>query len=105
MEALSENITKHFKYLGLHGATAEENIRVVLESEYRRRLARYEHTDRLFRKKYGMTLDEFEKAEVVREKNFTWEVESDADQWEMAVDGIQSMKRGLDELIGEAFHA
>jgi len=32
-------------------------------------------------------------------------VESDADQWEMAVDGIQSMKRGLDELIGEAFHA
>ncbi|MHC1744031.1 MAG: hypothetical protein AB9873_13500 [Syntrophobacteraceae bacterium] len=105
MEVLSENLVKHFKYLGLYGAKAEERIREVLESEYRRRLTRYEHTDRLFRKKYGMTFDEFERNEVVKTKGFTWEVESDSDEWEMANDGIQSMKRGLRELRGERFDA
>jgi hypothetical protein len=101
MEALSEKLIKHFRYLGLYGAKAEERIREVLESEYRRRLTRYEHTDRLFRKKYGMTFDEFERNEVVKTKGFTWEVESDSDEWDMANDGIRSMRRGLEELRGE----
>jgi hypothetical protein len=101
MEAISEQINKHFKYLGLHGVKTEEKIREVLESEYRRRLTRYEHIDRLFRKKYGMSFEEFERNETVRKKGFTWEVESDSDEWEMAVDGMESMKRGLNELLGE----
>jgi GMP synthase PP-ATPase subunit len=105
MEAISEKIIKHFKYLGLYGAKAEEKIREVLESEYRRRLTRYEHTDRLLKKKYGMTFDEFERRELVKTKGFVWEVESDSDEWEMAVDGIESMKRGLEELLGERFDA
>ncbi|MFZ0928209.1 MAG: hypothetical protein WAN11_06395 [Syntrophobacteraceae bacterium] len=105
MEAISEKIIKHFKYLGLYGAKAEEKIREVLESEYRRRLTRYEHTDRVLRKKYGMTYDEFERGELVKTQGFTWEVESDSDEWEMAVDGIESMKRGLKELLGEHFDA
>jgi hypothetical protein len=105
MEAISEKIIKHFKYLGLYGARAEEKIREVLESEYRRRLTRYEHTDRLFRKKYGMTFDEFERAEIVKTKDYAWEVESDSDEWEMALDGVESMKRGLKELLGERFDA
>jgi len=105
MEAISEKIIKHFKYLGLYGVKAEEKISAVLESEYRRRLTRYEHTDRLFRKKYGMTFDEFERGDLVKTKGFTWEVESDSDEWEMAVDGIESMKRGLKELLGERFDA
>jgi len=105
MEAISEKIIKHFRYLGLYGVKAEERIREVLESEYRRRLTRYEHTDRLFRKKYGMSFDEFERNEVVKQRGFTWEVESDSDEWEMAIDGIQSMKRGLKELLGDRFDA
>jgi hypothetical protein len=105
MEAISEKIIKHFKYLGLYGVKAEEKIREVLESEYRRRLTRYEHVDRLFRKKYSMSFEEFERAEVVKQKGFSWEVESDSDEWEMAVDGIESMKRGLKELLGERFDA
>lgn len=52
-------------------------------------------------KKYGMTFDEFERNEVVKTKGFTWEVESDSDEWDMANDGIQSMRRGLEELRGE----
>ncbi|MHC1725045.1 MAG: hypothetical protein AB9866_03305 [Syntrophobacteraceae bacterium] len=105
MEAISEEIIKHFKYLGLYGAGTEEKIREVLESEYRRRLTRYEHIDRLFRKKYGMIFDEFEKKEIVKTKDYAWEVESDSDEWEMALDGIESMKRGLKELLGERFNA
>jgi len=105
MKALSEKITKHLNYLGLSGDKTEEKIRSLLEAEYRRRLTRYEHLDRLFRNKYGMTFDEFEQKEVVKEKGFSWEVESDSDQWEMAVDGIESMHRGLQELLGERFDA
>jgi len=105
MEAISEKIIKHFKYLGLYGVKVEARICEVLESEYRRRLTRYEHTDRLLRKKYGMTFDEFERSELVKTKGFTWEVESDSDEWEMAVDGMESMKRGLKELLGERFDA
>lgn len=105
MEAISEKIIKHFKYLGLSGEKVEEKIRSVLEAEYRRRLTRYEHVNRLFRKKYGMTCEEFEHDEVVKQKGFSWEVESDSDEWEMAVDGIESMNRGLRELLGERFDA
>ena len=105
METISEKIIKHFKYLGLYGAKAEEKIREVLETEYRRRLTRYEHTDRLLRKKYEMAFDEFERNDLVKAKGFTWDVESDSDEWEMAVDGIESMKRGLKELLGEQFDA
>ncbi len=105
MEAISEKIIKHFKYLGLYGAKAEEKIREVLETEYRRRLTRYEHTDRLFRKKYEMTFDEFERNDLVKAKGFIWQVESDSDEWEIAVDGMESMKRGLKELLGEQFDA
>ena len=105
MEAVSEKIIKHFKYLGLYGIRTEEKIREVLESEYRRRLTRYDHVDRLFQKKYGMTFEEFERAEVVKQKGFSWEVESDSDEWEMAVDGLESMKRGLTELLAERFDA
>ena len=105
MEAISEKIIKHFKYLGLYGVEAEEKIREVLESEYRRRLTRYDHLDRLFRKKYGMSFEEFDRAEVVKQRGLSWEVESDSDEWEMAVDGIESMKRGLKELLGERFDA
>ena len=105
MEAISEKLIKHFKYLGLSGEKAEEKIRSVLETEYRRRLTRYQHVDRLFRKKYGMTFEEFERKEVIKQKGFSWEVESDSDEWEMAVDGITSMNRGLRELLGEIFDA
>lgn len=105
MEAISDEIIKHFKYLGISGEKTEEKIRSVLEAEYRRRLTRYEHVDRLFRKKYGMSFEEFERHEIVRQRDFSWEVESDSDEWEMAVDGIESMKRGLQELLGERLDA
>jgi hypothetical protein len=70
----------------------------VVENELRRRLARYELTDRLFRKKYSMTFEEFEKNEMVKKLSYSFEVESDYHDWDMAIDGIETLRRDLEEL-------
>ncbi|MDI6811021.1 MAG: hypothetical protein QMD80_05015 [archaeon] len=70
----------------------------MLRREYLRKLTRYRLTDGFFRKKYGMTYGEFEKENVVAKRNFSWEVESDAQEWEMAIDGISTCLRKLGEV-------
>jgi len=40
-----------------------------------RKLTKYRLTDEFFRKKYGMTYEEFENENVVAKKNFSWEVD------------------------------
>jgi len=67
----------------------------MLRREYLRKLTRYRLTDEFFRKKYGMTCEEFEKENVVAKRDFSWEVESDAQEWEMAIDGINTCLRKL----------
>ena len=70
----------------------------MVENELKRRLARYELTDRLFRKKYGMTLDEFEKNEMVKKLGYSFDVESNYHNWDMAIDGIKALHRDLEEI-------
>lgn len=70
----------------------------MLRREYLRKLTRYRLTDEFFRKKYRMTYEEFEKENVVAKRNFSWEVESDAQEWEMAIDGISTCLRKLGEI-------
>ncbi|NAT11185.1 hypothetical protein C4E22_06555 [ANME-1 cluster archaeon AG-394-G06] len=70
----------------------------MLRREYLRKLTRYRLTDEVFRKKYGMTYEDFEKENVVAKRNFSWEVESDAQEWEMAIDGISTCLRKLGEV-------
>ena len=67
----------------------------MLRREYLRKLTRYRLTDEFLRKKYGMTYEEFEKENVVAKRDFSWEVESDAQEWEMAIDGINTCLRKL----------
>ncbi|MBK7204126.1 hypothetical protein [Candidatus Amarolinea dominans] len=59
---------------------------------------RYQLTDRLFRQKYGATLDEFEAAEVVKTRGYSFEVENDHQDWDLAVDGIHTVERQLASL-------
>jgi hypothetical protein len=80
------------------GEGIEAKLGQVVENEVRRRLARYELTDRLFREKYGMTLVEFEKNEMVKKLGYSFEVESDYHDWDMAIDGIETLRRDLEEL-------
>ena len=42
-------------------------LRQMLENEVRRRLSSYELTDRMFQRKYGMTLEGFEASGVLRQ--------------------------------------
>jgi hypothetical protein len=105
MESLSENVLKHFGYLSIKGEKIEEKIKELFEYEYRRRLTRYEHVNRVLTQKYGMSFHDFEKNELIKKQGYSYEVESDSNEWEMALDGISSMKRGLTELLGLQFDA
>ncbi len=77
---------------------SEDELQKMLKGEYLRRLAKYKLTDEFFREKYAMTFTEFEKKNMVVEKGYSWEVESDAQEWELAVDGIKTYQDKLNEL-------
>ncbi len=97
---VSEEIARHLDSLPLGGDDVEDKIRALLEAEYRRRLTRYSLTDQQLQKKYSMSFEEFERRHIVRERGYTWEVESDTMNWEIAIDGIQTMSKRLAELLG-----
>jgi len=63
---------------------------------------RYRKTGELMRPKYGMTYEEFVSRNVVAGQNFSWEVESDSQDWEMAIDGIRAMRQKLSEIDGHS---
>jgi hypothetical protein len=82
----------------IEGRDLDAKVRLLLRSEYMRRLGRYRHVDRLMESKYGMQFDDFVARRLVEEKGFSWEVESDAMNWETAIGGIKTMERKLREL-------
>jgi hypothetical protein len=76
----------------------DAKIRRLLEGEYMRRLAQYRRVDRNLRQKYGTSFEDFIANRVVRQEGYTWEAETDAMNWETAVDGIETLKHKLQEL-------
>ncbi len=80
------------------GETLEVKLAHLAEHEIRRRLARYQLTDHIFREKYGMSLEEFEATEMVKKLNYSFEAESDHQDWDLAVDGIKMLQRQLEAL-------
>ncbi len=81
-------------------ASVEAQVTRLAEGELRCRLARYQLSDRLFREKYGMSLAEFEARALVPQFNYSFAVESDHQDWDLAVDGIRSAERQLAALRG-----
>ena len=97
---ISDNIAQHLTQLIIGQATEiDQKLSSLLQSEYRRRLARYSLTDRQLQQKYGMTFAEFEQQQMTKQQNYSWEVESDAMAWETAVDGIETIQRQLTDLL------
>lgn len=76
----------------------------LLENEMIRRLNRYQLTDRTLCRKYGMSFPEFKARRMVKEHSYSFEVESDFWDWEMALDGIETVEAMLTDLreIGRA---
>ena len=72
-----------------------DEIKEALLNEYRRRIIRCKMVDETMKKKYGMTFQEFESKNVVKEHDFSWQVESDAMEWEHAVEGNRHAEQKL----------
>ena len=84
----------------LGGEDLDTKVRLLLEAEYLRRLGRYRRLDRTLTQKYGMAFEEFMERRVVQRDGYTWNVETDAMDWETAVDGMRTVERKLEELRG-----
>lgn len=73
----------------------DTKLRLLLESEYLRRLGRYRRLDRNLAQKYSMTFEEFLERLVAEREGYSWDVEKDAMDWETAVDGMSTLERKL----------
>lgn len=82
----------------IEGATAEQKIRTLLRAEYIRKLGQHRRTKTTLEQKYGLSFAEFTAQRIVERRGFTWEVENDAMSWEIAVSGIETLERRLDEM-------
>lgn len=76
----------------------EKELKEAVLSEYEKRLVFYKFTDERLKKKYVMSFDDFEKRRVVKEKDFSWEVEKDAMDWEHAVEGIKYIQEKINKI-------
>ena len=72
-----------------------DEIKEALLNEYKRRMIRYKMVDESMKKKYGMRFSDFESRNIVKEKGFSWEVESDAMEWEHAIEGSRYAEQRL----------
>ena len=78
----------------------EDELKEVLRRDFVRKLTGYRLTDDTYKKKYKMDFERFQKANVVEKQNYSFEVESDAQEWELAIDGIETVKKKLKEISG-----
>lgn len=79
-------------------ADLDTKVRQLLETEYLRRISSFRRTDSALQRKYGMTFDQFIADHMTQRLGYSWEVESDAMEWEIAVDGFESTAHKLTEL-------
>ena len=84
----------------LAGKNLDTKVLYLLRSEYLRNLGQYRRVD-LLKRKYGITFDEFFSRKIVKKKEYNWEVEKDAMDWETAISGIQTIEQKLNELKKE----
>jgi len=98
MSVIEEKFKDHIQFLNPQEKDTGKILYNLLVNEYKRRIAHYQNIDRIFRKKYAMSYSEFTKKNIVKKENFSWNVESDAMDWEQAIDGIETMKQKLQEL-------
>lgn len=97
MEVLSEQIVHLVTQLEPE-RDPHSAFELLLENEMVRRLNRYQLADRTLHRKYGMSFAEFKARRVVEERDYSFEAESDFWDWEMALDGIETVETMLDSL-------
>ena len=101
MQAVADGMARLIEHLEPEG-NLDSKLERLLESELKRRLARYELVDKQLARKYGRSFDDFRDNGVVKQQGYSFEVESDFWDWEMARDGIATVQGMLNELKGLA---
>ena len=76
----------------------DAKVRRLLEAEYLRKMAQHQRVNETLSQKYGVTFDQFVAQDVVVQHGYSWEVEQDAMQWEIAIGGIETLRRRLQEI-------
>lgn len=79
-------------------ANLDTKVRQLLVAEYLRRIAGYRRVDLALQRKYGVNFDAFIANRIVQAMDYSWEVESDAMEWESAIGGAELLERKLKEL-------
>jgi len=75
----------------------EGTIRLVL-NELRKKLTEYTLMDKIFRERYKMDFEEFKRKRIVEDSGYSFNVEEDYCDWELAIDGMKSMTTELNKL-------
>ena len=99
MAMVSERIERFISIIEPEGDINAKNERLVT-NELIRRLNRYELINRRLEQKYDMAFANFRGREIVKERNYSFEVESDFWNWEMARGGIETVQEMLSDLKG-----
>lgn len=97
MKTITEKTTKILNLVIPEG-DLDYKVRKILREDIKRKLVEFQLIDNRFQKKYGVTLDEFEKRNIIKEKGFSFEVESDYHEWDSAVDAIKTLKAKIEDL-------
>lgn len=97
MCAIAKKTTKILDLIVPEG-DLDYKVRKILNEDLKRRLTEFQLIDNRYQKKYGMTLDEFESRNIVKEKSFSFEVESDYHEWDAAVDAIETLSAKIKDL-------
>jgi hypothetical protein len=97
MKTITKKTSKILEHLIPHG-DLDSKVRKIVIDDIKRKLVEFQLIDYRLQKKYGMTFDEFEEKEVIKEKGFSFEVESDYHEWDSAIDAIQTLKNYLKDL-------
>ena len=69
-----------------------------LEKEFKRRLSEAEETIKEMEKKYGMSLEEFERSRQLEKLGYSWEAEKDYTEWDTAESEVKFCREKLKDL-------
>lgn len=85
-------------YATLFASRPDDVMKKIILSELKRRLAEYRLLDKKMCNLYGMPFAEFKKQKTVEKNNHSFRIEEDYCDWELAIDGIQSVTAELKKL-------
>ncbi len=75
-----------------------KNNNELVTNELHRQLAEYKMMYKIFQDRYKMDFNEFKKKNVVEKSGHSFNVEEDYCDWELALDGIETITSELKKL-------